>query len=177
MGLFVYRLVGAALLDASMYEGIEHDRHATGQAFAAVLLASVAAGIGASGWYGPDLKVLAMLSGLALVTWLAWAMLMYQIGTRVLPEPQTEADFGELLRTIGFASAPGLLQVFAVLPRVTIPVYIVTTIWMFAAMVIGVRHALDYRSTGRALAVCGLGAALSVGLAIILGLFLSPAVL
>lgn len=176
MGLFFYRLMGAAMLDASMYEGIEADRSVTGQAAAAVLLSSLAAGIGAGGWYGGGLRIFAMFSVIALVTWLAWAVLMFQIGTRILPEPQTKATLGELLRTTGFAASPGLLQIFAIFPAMTIPVFVGTTVWMFAAMVIGVRHALDYQNTGRALAVCGIAASLSLVLAMIAGVLFAPTV-
>src|SRR5678809_1132931 len=89
--LFLYRLSGAAVLDSGIYESIEADPHATKQAMAVVLMSAVASGIGASGFVGPHPLVLAAISALALVTWLAWAMLMFQIGTRLLPEPQTSA--------------------------------------------------------------------------------------
>lgn len=78
---------------------------------------------------------------------------MFGLGTRLLPEAETQASLGQLLRTTGFAAAPGLLQVFAVLPGMAIPVFAGTTVWMFTAIVIGVRHAFGYRSTWRALAV------------------------
>ena len=45
-----------------------------------------------------------------------------------------------------------------------------------AAMVIGVRHALDYSSTGRALAVCGLAFLLALIVAFVMGVFLGPTV-
>jgi hypothetical protein len=111
-----------------------------------------------------------------LIMWVAWAVLMHQIGTRLLPEPQTRATLGELLRTVGFAAAPGLLQVFAVFPAVTVPVFAGTILWMFAAMVFAVRHALDYRSSWRALAVCGLAFGLVGVLAFVIGVIFAPTV-
>lgn len=176
MSLFFYRVMGAAMLDRAMYEGIEADRTINWQAAAVVLLASLAAGFGAGGWYSADLRMFATVSVIALATWLAWAVLMHQIGTRLLPEPQTRATVGELLRTVGFAAAPGLLQVFAAFPVVTVPVFVVTTAWMFAAMVIAVRHALDYRHSGRALMVCGLAFALVLVVAFIIGVLFGPTV-
>ncbi len=174
MGAFAYRLLGAATLDDGMYEGIEADRSITWQACLTVLLSSVAAGFGASGWYGPRPAVLLAVGAIALVTWGAWAMLVYQIGTRLLPEPDTRADWGELLRTIGFAASPGLFQIFAAFPRVTVPVFVAVWIWMFVAMITAVRHALDYGSNSRAVAVCALAFGLSLGLAIALGLLFGP---
>jgi hypothetical protein len=176
VGLFFYRLMGAAMFDGGMYEGIEADRSITGQAVAAVLLSSLAAGFGAGGYVTGDLRMLVTVSALALIMWVAWAVLMHQIGTRLLPEPQTRATLGELLRTVGFAAAPGLLQVFAIFPAVTIPVFVGTTVWMFAAMVFAVRHALDYRSSWRALAVCGLAFALVGVLAFVIGVIFAPTV-
>ena len=176
MSLFLYRLMGAAMLDAGMYEGIEADRHITMQAMATVLLSSLAAGIGATGWFGVHFPTLAGVSAVALVTWVAWAMLMFQIGTRLLPEPQTSVTVGELLRTTGFAAAPGLLFVFATLPRMALPVFVGVTLWMFAAMVIAVQHALDYPRTRRAVAVCALAAGLVLVLAVGLGVLLAPTV-
>ena len=58
----------------------------------------------------------------------------------------------------------------------TIPVFVITAIWMLAAMVVAVRQALDYRSTGRAIAVCVIGWILAIVFAVGLGLFWSSAV-
>ena len=170
MGAFVYRVMGAALFDAGVYEGVENDRRATSQAALVVLLSSAAAGVGAGGVYGPRLSALLAVSALALVTWIAWATLVVQIGSRVLPEATTRADAGQLLRTIGFAAAPGLVQVLAIFPRMAVPAFALAWVWMIAAMVVAVKHALDYRSTGRAIVVCLLSAGLALGLAIVLGI-------
>ena len=176
MNKFIYRLIGAAMLDAGTYEAVEADRHFTAHAFATVLLSSVAAGIGATGWFGPHVPTLVLVTVVALVTWVAWAVLVFQIGTRVLPGPSTMATVAELLRTTGVAAAPGLLLVFATMPGMTLPVFVGAFLWMFGAMVVGVRHALDYDSTGRALAVCAVSAGLSVALAIAIGFLLEPTV-
>ena len=96
-------------------------------------------------------------STIPLVGWYVWAFLTYIIGTRLLPEPQTEADHGELLRTLGFASAPGVLRVFGLVPGLQVPVLAITGIWMLVAGVIAVRQALDYTSTARAIGVCLIG--------------------
>jgi hypothetical protein len=153
--LFVRRLIGAAMLDGRIYEDVEADRRATGQAVAVVLLAGV---IG------------------ALVGWIAWAMLTYLIGTHLLPEPQTRADAGQLLRTTAFASAPGLVRAFGVIPGVGVLIYAITSVWMLLAMIVAVRQALDYRSTGRAVAVCAVGWALSLAVAAIIAIVFAPTV-
>ena len=172
--LFGYRLIGAALLDRSVYEGIESDRRALPQALATVLLSSAAAGVGIAGWRGPDPMVMLTAAVLALVTWTAWAALMFQIGGRIMPARETETSLGELLRTIGFATAPGLLQAFGAFPRMTVPMFVIAWIWMFAATVVAVRQALDYRSLVRTLVVCAVAAGLSLGMALVIGLVLAP---
>jgi Yip1 domain len=175
-GDFLYRLIGAALLDGSVYEGVEADRRATFQATVVVLLASLAPVVGMSGIFGFQIDALLRITALSIGTWMVWAVLIFQIGTRFFPEPQTRTSLGELLRTTGFAAAPGLLQVFAMLPGMMIPVFVATWIWMIAAMVVGVAHALDYRSTWRALLVCVTAATLTGVMAMIIGLFFGPTV-
>ena len=69
----------------------------------------------------------------------------------------SDADWGELLRTTGFAAAPGMLRIFGIVPGLTGLVFFVASLWMLAAFVVAVRQALDYTSTGRAVAVCLIG--------------------
>jgi hypothetical protein len=170
MTTFGRRLLGAAMLDRRIYEEVEADSQATAQAVGVVLLASVAGGMGWLGLGVPNLQ--ALMAGVigALVGWVAWATLTYLIGTQFLPQPQTRADVGELLRTIGFASAPGLLRAFGLMPFVGFPIYAAASIWMLLSMIVAVRQALDYRSTGRAVAVCVVGWALSLAVAAIIAI-------
>jgi hypothetical protein len=175
MNSFLQRLIGAAALDSAIYEEVEADRSATGQALTVIILSSLAAAVGSRGLGGATLSNAAFFGLVSLMAWGAWAVLALQIGSRVLPEPETSVDVGELLRTTGFAATPGILRVFGILPGVTIPVFVITAVWMLAAMVVAVRQALDYRSTGRAIAVCVLGWLLAIALAIALGIFLGPA--
>lgn len=169
------RVIGALALDAAIYEEVEADPAATAQALWIVVLSSVAAGIGSRGLGGTTLPAVVFITIVSLLLWAAWALLVFQIGVRVLPEAGTRSDVGELLRTIGFSAAPGLLRVLGIMSAATIPVFVVTALWMLAAMIVAVRQALDYRSTGRAIAVCVLGWLLSVTMAGVIGLFFGPA--
>ena len=156
MTSFKDRILRAAKLDADLYEEVEADKSAMPQAMGVVVLSSVAAGIGAigTGVAGPGILmgIIASLAG-----WYIWAFLTYFIGTKLLPEPQTHADLGELLRTIGFSSSPGLIRILGVIPGLGAMVFLVASIWMLVAMVIAVRQALDYKSTWRAVGVCAVG--------------------
>ena len=152
---FVNRILRAARLDVGLYEEVEADKSALGQAMGVVVLSSIAAGIGntsQAGLFGILMMVVA-----ALVGWYIWAYLTYFIGTKLLPEPQTKADHGELLRTIGFSSSPGLIRVLGIIPGMQSIVFPIAAIWMLVAMIIAVRQALDYNSTLRAMGVCVIG--------------------
>jgi hypothetical protein len=155
MSLFTDRMIRAAKLDVDLYEEVEADKGAMMQARGVVILSSVAAGIGTIGTTG--LKGLGLGTIAALAGWFIWAYLTYYIGTRLLPEPQTKADVGELLRTIGFSSSPGLLRVFGIIPMLGNILNFIISIWMLVAMIIAVRQALDYNSTLRAVGVCLVG--------------------
>ena len=103
----------------------------------------------------------------ALIGWVSWAFVTYLIGTRLLPEPQTRADVGELMRTLGFAQSPGLVRILGVIPVLGPLVLLVVSIWMLVAMVIAVRQALDYTNTLRAVGVCLVGWVLSLVITIV----------
>ncbi|HKQ31607.1 MAG TPA: YIP1 family protein [Thermodesulfobacteriota bacterium] len=155
MAGLIDRMVRASKLDVSAYEEVEADKGATGQAAAIVVVSSIAAGIGSIGVFGMQ-GLLYMTIG-ALVGWLIWAFLTFIIGTKLLPEPQTKADMGEMLRTIGFSSSPGVLRILGVIPVIGGIINFVIGIWMLVAMIIAVRQALDYKSTWRAAGVCIIG--------------------
>jgi hypothetical protein len=107
-------MIRAAKLDVDFYEKVEADKSFFGQAMAVVVLSSIAAGIGSIGQTGAA----GILTGTiaALIGWFIWAYLTYFIGTKFLAEPQTKADYGELLRTIGFSSSPGVIRILGIIP-------------------------------------------------------------
>ena len=155
MANLIDRMVRASKLDINLYEEVEADKSSMGQAITVVVISSVASGIGTIGILGIQGLIVGTIS--ALIGWLVWAYLTYLIGTKLLPEPQTKADVGELLRTIGFSSAPGVLRIFGFIPLVGAIISFVASIWMLVAMIIAVRQALDYKSTWRAIGVCVIG--------------------
>ncbi|MBO1224641.1 MAG: YIP1 family protein [Candidatus Scalindua sediminis] len=156
MGNFINRIIRAAKLDAHLYEEVEADKSAMRQAMLVVVFSGVAAGLGNISKGGLSGVLLGTI--VALAGWYIWAFLIYLIGTKLLPEPQTRSDIGELLRTIGFSSSPGLIRVLGVIPGLEGGVFfMVASIWMLVAMVIAVRQALDYTGTMRAVAVCVIG--------------------
>lgn len=150
-----HRMIRAACLEPEVYEEVEADTAALPQALLIVLVSSIAAGIGVIPHGGPGFILTNVV--LSLLLWYLWAFLIYWIGARLLPEPQTHADHGELLRVLGFAASPGLLHILALIPHAGEIILVVVGLWMLAATVVAVRQALDYRSTPRAVAVCLVG--------------------
>lgn len=156
MGSLGDRIVRAIRLDATLYEEVEADASAMSQAMLVVVLASVAGGVANMSASGMSMGFIAGALG-ALIGWYVWAFLTYIIGTRVLPGANTQADLGQLLRTLGFAAAPGLVQVAGIIPALAGISITVANVWTLIATVVAVRQALDYDSTPRAVAVCIIG--------------------
>ncbi|HKK14376.1 MAG TPA: YIP1 family protein [Gammaproteobacteria bacterium] len=155
MNQFADRMIRAAKLEAEVYEEVEADQSAMGQALGVVVLSSLAAGLALVGTQGA--AGLLMATAGALIGWFVWALLTYLIGAKLLPEAQTEADLNQLLRTIGFSSAPGVIRIIGIVPGLNAVVSLVAAVWMLVAMVVAVRQALDYNSTWRAVGVCVIG--------------------
>ena len=156
MSTFTESMIGAATLDVHTYEEVEADATATTQAMAVVVLSSLAQGIAGLTQGGGGFGFVTGAMG-ALIGWFIWAFLVYIIGTKIIPEPQTRSNLGELLRTTGFSASPGLLRVLGVIPFLGGLIMVAVSIWMLIAMIIAVRQALDYQSTGRAVGVCLIG--------------------
>lgn len=149
------RALGAARLDVATYEAVEHDSQATWQAAAIVVVASIAASIGVAIVAGP--LALLYTTVFTLIQWLIWAALLWLIGTQLLPVEKTEADIGQMLRTLGFAAAPGVLRIFSFIPVIGPIIAFLASIWMVVCTVVAVRQALDFSSTLRAIGVCVVG--------------------
>jgi len=173
MNVFWQRIIRAAKLDSALYEEVEKDASALPQAMAVVVLSALAAGIGGVPKIG--LGGIIVVAIIGLLAWYIWAFLTYFIGTRLLPEPQTQSNLGELLRTIGFSSAPGLIRITAMFGGLQRLIFSFAAAWMLIAMVIAVKVALDYKSTWRAAGVCLIGWIVQVALLVpLLALFGGP---
>ncbi len=151
----VDRMIGAARLDARIFEEVEADTSATRKALSVVLLVALASGIASMGAIG----LLGLLAGVvvAVAGWAIWAWIVYFIGTKILAEHQTHADWGQLARSLGFAQSPGVLRVFGIVPGIGGIIFLAVSVWMLVSMVIAVRQALDYTSTLRAIGVVVIG--------------------
>lgn len=169
MASFGARVVGAMQLKAATFEDVEHDRTATGQAAVVVVLAQLAQGLGAMRYGSAGSVALGVVAG--CIGWVIGAAVVLVVGTRLFPAKTTEADMGQMLRTLGFAEAAGLLGVLGLVPVLGWIVYAMCSIWILIAMVVAVRQALDYDSTTRAIVVCIVAWIVMLAIQLVAGFF------
>lgn len=150
------RMVGAMKADVQTFKEIESDPNAMSQAVTVIVIAGVAALIGNLFRVGIIYGVLNLI--VTLIGYGLWSLLVVVIGTKVMPEPTTKADFNEAFRVIGFTASPGVFNVAAIVPFLGPVIQLVISIWMIVIGVVAVREVLDYSSTGRAIVVCLLAA-------------------
>ena len=173
MTRFVRRVLGALSLDAATYEDVEADPSALPQALLVVLLAGIGAGIGNAGIGDGAPRTIAAVAVASVVAWVAWAVVVHQIGAHLLAQPSTSVDLGQVLRTLGFAAAPAMFRAFEVFGATRWIFFPLTAIWMVAAMTLAIRQAFDYRSMSRAIAVSLLGWTVLVVVGVVVGLWLT----
>lgn len=149
------RVVGAMKLDENAFEDVERDPTAIGQAVGVIVLAAVAAGIGNIYWGGLTGIVTGAL--MSILSFLIWSAIVWLVGTKVLPEPTTNADFPQTFRTLGFAASPGLASVITIIPLLGYLLMFLIWLWQIAAMVVAVKAVLDYSTVGKAVVVVLIG--------------------
>ena len=148
--LFISRIIRAIKIDIDLYEEVEKDENATIQAGAVVVLSSLAAGVGALQMGMTNFLLAPIMS---LLSWYVWAYVIYFVGVKIFGDLKTKSSHSELLRTIGFSSAPGIIRVFGVTPDLMTVTFIGSAFWMLACMVVAVKSALDYKSLWKAFGV------------------------
>lgn len=143
----VERAIGAARLDPRAYEDVERDEAATGTALAIVVLVAIASGIGNLGNNGVIGLIVGVIVG--VIGFVLYAGIAYLVGAKLFATAETKATWGQLIRTLGFAQAPGILYVRGILPAVGGLIRFVVGVWILVASIIAIRQACDF-STGRA---------------------------
>ena len=155
------RFIGAMALKPRIYEDVEADPSAFWQAFGIVVVASYGLAVGIIGRW-TALGVIGLVVA-GIFGWAFWAGMIYLVGGIWLPERQTRANWGELLRVIGFAASPGVIGIAGILPWTTGMIAWLARLWILIAAVVATRQALDYRSSARALLVSVIGWAILAG--------------
>jgi hypothetical protein len=170
------RMAGAMQADVKTFQEIEADPMAMGQAVAVIVLAGVASLIGNIFRHGAIYGVKSLI--VTVLLYALWSLVIVLIGTKVMPEPATKADFNEGFRVIGFTASPGVFNILAIIPFLGPLISFAIWIWMVVIAVVAVREVLDYSNTGRAIIVCVLAAVVCwiVQFVILVPLFLAAAI-
>ncbi len=163
------RMLGALRLQSAVYEEVEADQKATGEAAFIVVATSLVSGAvngvltgASSGFFG----ALGSLLGWAFYAWVA-----YIVGVKLFPGPETKSSWGELARTLGYANTARFLILFELVPGLQALTRLVVSIWVLVATVVALRAALDI-TTGRAV---GIAIASAIGQLIIIAVALTVA--
>ncbi|MDJ0814570.1 MAG: YIP1 family protein [Desulfobacterales bacterium] len=160
MKIFLNRFFRAVKLDVSLFQEIIEDPKTFNQALIVVLIYSMMSAWGTFGRAGAVGNNIGMIT--TLLGWYVWAFSTYMVGARMLPEAGTEPDRKTILRVIGFACAPGIVRILGFIQGFGLIVILIAFIWMVAAATIGVKQAMNYESTARALGVCIIGLLISI---------------
>jgi len=174
MDTLLSRMIRAAKLEVGLYEEVEADTTATSQAIAVVVLVAIANGIGAAISFfifgrgaGGLFRGLFLSPILSIVGYFIWAFLTYFIGVNIFGGT---TNYGEMLRTIGFAYTPNILGIFSFIPCLGWLIGLVGAVWALVAGVIAVRQALDF-DTAKAIMTCIIGWIVSFILTVVFGAF------
>jgi hypothetical protein len=146
------RMVGAMQANVKTFQEIEADTSAMGQAVTVIVIAGVASLIGNIWRAGIGIGVMHLI--ISIILYALWSLIIVLVGTKLMPEPTTKADFNEGFRVIGFTASPGIFNVLAIVPFLGPLISFVIWIWMVIIGVVAVREVLDYTSTARAIVVC-----------------------
>jgi hypothetical protein len=181
-GSLFQRMLRAAKIESQLYEEVEADTSATGQALLAVVLVSCASGIGSgiSAAMKGNASAVGFLGGLisgiigSLIVWFVFSLLCFWLGTTVFKGPETKSTLGELMRTLGFAYSPGLLNVFSFIPVIGPIIPFATWIWTIIASVVAIRQACDF-TTGRAVGTAIIAAIIPLVIMVLLAMLIGGA--
>ena len=146
------RMIGAMQADVKTFTELESDPGAMTQAATVIVIAGVASLIGNIFRAGIATGILGLIG--SLLGYALFSLLVFLIGTKVMPEPATKADFNETFRVVGFAAAPGVFNILAIVPYLGPLISLLVGLWSLVIAVVAVREVLDYSNTGRAIIVC-----------------------
>jgi len=158
-GVILNRVIRVAKLDLPVYREIARDANATKEAAVVVAAVALASGIGAlSDSFGR--VILAVV--VAFIGWVIFAAMTYFFGKNIFGTHSTQVNVESLLRTQGYAQAPGVLAFFGFIPVLGWIAALVGGIWALITAIVAIRETLVI-GTGRAIIV-GIVAAIASGI-------------
>ncbi len=169
--MFLRRIIGAAGLEASLFQEVKHDPVATAQGLIIVLTVALVTGLVGAPKFAWALVAARVLWVLAVFIFLS--LVIHWTGVKFFGGRATR---WEAIRCTGFAYAPMLLMVLAFIPPVGEVLVWISLAWALVAMVAAVREALSVESARAvAVAITGWGITLALTAALVaVGLGIGP---
>ena len=188
---FVDRIVGAVKLSRPIFDEVRRDPTAMMQAAGIVVVTGLLSGISQFAdvrgqtieiddrTYEVTNSVLGPLASgiaiaiLALLSWVIASLVFRIVGTKMLGSPETDIQWQEVARPLGFASAPSLLIILTPIPILGFIVGSIVGLWAFAAQIVAMSETFRV-SKLRSFAIILVS---WIGLAIVLSLILCICIL
>jgi hypothetical protein len=142
------RIRGVLSLDPRAYRDVEQDTNANGQAALTVIIAALAAGIGAL----LSRDVIQNLLGTvvsSILQWIIFSFVAYWVGASLFSTAETSVTPGQVLRTVGFAQAPKFFMVLGIIPILGWAVGLIVFIWFLVTAITALRESFEF-DTARA---------------------------
>jgi hypothetical protein len=168
------RIVRATRLDWTVFREIAEDENATKEAAIIVLIVTFLAALGGAGGLliarvGAGTAILGffvdwLVNGV-LIGWIGWAILTYFVGSILF---KGTSDIPEMMRVLGYASAPRLLGLLGFIPCVGWIFALAGWVLSLIAGIIAVREAQEFE-TGHAI----ITVVISWGIAVVITLIIS----
>jgi len=134
------RLLGAALLEAEVYQEVALVPTTRRHIALIVIISAIAAGLGSLG--GGIVGFLAAAS-VGLAGWGLYVFVSYWMATERFGVGRSHANWGATWRALGLASSPRVFLIFAFVPEVGLLVGLAVHAWVLITTVFAVRVTLD----------------------------------
>lgn len=164
-GSLIDRMIGVASLNEPTFNDIEHDTNATPQALIVVVIAAIAAAIGALGEHQGSLIGQTVM---AVVNWIVFSVVAYFVGS-MLFHGSADATIGKVLRLVGFAQTPKILGALAFIPLLGWIAGLVAAIWFLVVSIYALRAAFNFQ-LDRAVLTAIVSLVVMVAVSVVVGL-------
>lgn len=147
MKILFERMLRAIKLDQGFFEEIAADPSVQPQSVWAVAIYALATAFGFFSTVGGTAVNIALIT--TMLAWYAWAFSIFYFGSRLFREGREHADRKRVMRVVAFAAAPGLIRLLGIIPKTTIVLMVVSSIWIVVAAVIGLKQVFSRTATAK----------------------------
>lgn len=134
------RVIRAIRLEPGLYREVARSEKLMGESLIIVVAVAFLSAVG--NMIGADKPVFSFIAEIVnsvLFGWLLWSLIAYFVGKTFF---DGKSSINEMLRAIGYASAPRLLSLFAAIPCLGWVIALIGGILSLVAVVIGIREAM-----------------------------------